>query len=149
MPNHEFFLPNEALHQAYIHSNYYVWLAPRERICLSVGKSVPSVLEHWLHRQSVDGWALLSAWNPCSKPLSVSVNQARHVAMQQQLRQQRVKYYPAVGESLDGTWRESSLLLLNPATAVVETLAHRFGQLAWLSGTPQSVVTLAWSGTVT
>lgn len=73
------------------------------------------------------------------------LNQARHVALQLQLRQLKVMYLPALGESVDGRWRENSLLLLAPAVDVVHEIACRFGQLAWVAGGIAQPVSLVWT----
>ncbi len=137
------------LAEAYLRTTYRVW-APGRELHLRVGKQ-DAGLAKVLREAWVQGAALLTAWNPGSRPCAREVN---HSAQQRLLAELALDGHPclrarnepdAAGAGED--WMEDSVLALGLTLETARALALRYGQVAFLwideRATPQLVIAAA------
>ncbi len=92
-----------------------------------------------------ESWALLSACNPASIPLSVEENGQRHAALIAAVNAAGLRHLPAIANDPDREWPdEPGLLLCDPPPGFAEQLGRDFGQNAVLIGTLGAAVELRW-----
>lgn len=131
------------LRDAYLRTDYVV---KTPRIVIRVGVTNRR-LEAWLEREGHRYWAFLTAWNPRSKPLRRTENEARQRRLVAELRGRGLSFRHGVGRPRTTGWKsEPSLLVLGiPARDALE-LASRFEQNAILTGARGGVARLRFVG---
>ncbi len=75
-------------------------------------------------------WAILTAWNPMSRPLNERDNRRRHADLLGALDRAGISSSPAWGRSRAGDWVEESLLLTGCSRETTLGLARDFNQRA-------------------
>ena len=123
---------DESLLAAFQATDYRVRLAGGGVAGIRIGQPLPTPLRELVGPHL---WGFITAWNPRSLPRSRQQN--RHA--QRQLREV-LRPLPsvhliraAVGVGSDG-WREHSLFVIGPDLGMLDELAHRFGQHAYVYG---------------
>jgi hypothetical protein len=139
---------DEALLAAY-RATWYRVQAPGAELRLRVGKH-DAQLAKVLREAWVGHAALLTAWNPGSRPRDRQMNEASHDAL---LRELQAAGYPCLygtsePETISGsgaTWIEPNVLALDLPLDAARAIAARYGQLAFLwmdqQATPRLVIT--------
>jgi len=75
-------------------------------------------------------WAVLTAFNPRSNPLSADDNQRRWSELHATLRAARYRTAPSESSDLHGNHREPGFLIFDIERSALLALAHRFDQRA-------------------
>lgn len=123
---------DEALLQAYLHSDYRVRRPTGGYVCIRIGQTPPRALQTWLGADRP--WLFITAWNPHSVRRAARCNRRAQHALLEALRQAGAcRILPGVGVGEDG-WRESSLLVSGLPFATHPALMRRFGQYAVVRG---------------
>lgn len=76
--------------------------------------------------------ALLTACNPCSRPLAPIDNAQRMDALRARLRESGIAFEPAKAQAPEGTWQEASVWLPNVEPHVADAIASDFEQNAFV-----------------
>jgi hypothetical protein len=106
-----------------------VILSPSEFFEIRVGQE--NVLEG-LKLSGVSSWAYITAWNPLPTRYTVEENRLRDQSLRADLDALSLKYIEGIGEALDGIWYEESLFIKNITKEQAESLAYKYGQVAYL-----------------
>jgi hypothetical protein len=88
-------------------------------------------------------FAIITAHNPHSQPLSKEENHKRHVKLQNLLQQKHFEIEESIGQSPDGTWQEEGFLIFDISLEEALELGQMFEQNAILYGQGNRVA-LAW-----
>ncbi|MEC8277156.1 MAG: DUF3293 domain-containing protein [Myxococcota bacterium] len=119
--------------QAYVNTSYELLIEQGgTSILLHAGEAYPHCLEQY---QWQDGLAVLTAWNPASKPLSLLENRSRQKSLMNELRQDGFEHIcRAIGRSRTESWSEESLGVFNMSLSKARHYGQKFGQYAvlWL-----------------
>jgi hypothetical protein len=80
-------------------------------------------------------WGFITAWNPYSRSHGREVNRRAQRNLLRALREQTatVALHAAIGVGSDG-WKEPSLFVIGPGPALLDHLAQRFEQNAYVYG---------------
>lgn len=121
---------DQALIEAYHTALYEVRLPGGRRCALPLQAELPPALRQWLGGQSL--CALITAWNPRSRPACAADNRAAQHRLLQDLRAAGLRWLPGVGRSAGKPprWREASLLVAAPEVELIDILALRHAQNA-------------------
>jgi len=130
---------------AFARTVYRVHLPERD-LDLRIGCCHP-LLDAFLHTLGASRWIVLSPCNPGARLLDDAHNAARMTALREALAAEGLLYFPAVGlPAAEDSWPpEPSLLIPGIFPEHAARLAHRFGQLAWVSGEKGQPAVLVWS----
>ncbi|HWL61704.1 MAG TPA: DUF3293 domain-containing protein [Steroidobacteraceae bacterium] len=123
------------LADAYLCTTYRVW-APGGELQLRVG-SENRELAKLLREAWVQGAALLTAWNPGSRPCSRDANESAQQRLLGELAQAghpclRARNEPDAPGGPGEDWTEESVLALDLTLPAARALALRYGQVAFL-----------------
>lgn len=88
-------------------------------------------------------FAIITAHNPSSQPLSLQENARRHRELERVLREGGYELAPSVGRSPDGKWREEGFTVFGIGLEEALAIGRRFGQNAIVYGQGERVA-LAW-----
>ncbi|WBA09096.1 DUF3293 domain-containing protein [Salinivibrio kushneri] len=69
-------------------------------------KTYQSIAFHAPQTPDAEAFAILTAFNPRSQPLSEKENQSRNAQLENAMTQQGVRYWPMNGGAPDGSWYE-------------------------------------------
>jgi hypothetical protein len=119
---------------AYAAARYSVRL-DGDLLPLRVGEPAPDLEAYW----PAACYTFITAWNPASQPHSDEANQTADALLVGQLDAVGAQRHAAWAEDGNGQWREPGWLLADLDQAVVDRLAHEFGQagvLSWRRGEP-------------
>lgn len=134
---------DEDLLVAYLATDYRVRTSSGRWASIQINQPLPDALEGL-----VDGrrWGFITAWNPRSQPCSRQLNRLAQRTLLQTLRAQPgvVAIHAAAGVGSVAGWREPSLFVIGPGTEVLDGLANRFQQRAYLHGDHGSPAMLRW-----
>jgi len=129
---------DESLDAAYRRTDYRVRRPGGGYVSVRVGESLPQELA------TGEPWALVTAWNPCSRPATRTFNRHAQRVLLDRLRAASpvlIRAGLGVGE---GPWREASLFVVGVALRAVETLAREAGQNAIICGVGHGQAELRW-----
>lgn len=90
-------------------------------------------------------FAILTAHNPGSQPLSPEENARRHRELERALRERGYDLAPSVNRSPEGDWVEEGFAVLGIGLEEALAVGRRFGQNAIVYGQGERVA-LAWCG---
>lgn len=120
-------MPTLELMRAWLATTYRVQL-PDGPVDLRIGQ-VSAPLDEFLRRLGVDCWAVISAANPRSQPLSDEENQRRQEELGRILQQTGCACFPGENHSRSGDWPvERTWLVPGLEEQAATALAERFGQ---------------------
>lgn len=111
-----------------------------------------AAMAQWLRNAGKTSAAVITAWNPHSRPTAPPVNARRQRQLQRVLHAQGLEWLPACNLApIDGatpsSWNEDSLLVPGIDVESARTIAARFGQVAFVwfdqHATPRLVFTAA------
>jgi hypothetical protein len=132
-----------ALRIAYEQAIYEVYYG-QETIQINIGENCPS-LDCLIAQSDYPTWALITAANPYSQPLSARENQRRHQRLFKHLKGLQLPLIPAVGKDKSGVWTpEPSWLILGITRADVIAIGRKFEQNAIVYGELNQAAELQW-----
>jgi hypothetical protein len=132
-----------ALRIAYEQAIYEVYDG-QETIEIKIGKNCPS-LDYLIAQGDRSTWALITAANPYSQPLSELENQQRHQRLSKHLQGLQLPLIPALGKDPTGVWTpEPSWLILGIARHKAIAIGQKFEQNAIVYGELNQVAELQW-----
>jgi hypothetical protein len=115
---------------------HYRWELDGQWRWLHIGEPAPELDAAFPQAQR---FALLSAWDPYSKPREKMINRREDAELHRLIVGSAYNSRAAFSSAADRSWREPSWLILDMGTDVLDALARRFGQLgtlAWERGQP-------------
>ena len=125
----------DPLIRSFLRTTYRVNAGPAGAIDIRVGCASPA-LDDLLARHGAACWALITAWNPMSRPLPHEENRARAALLAAELRGRYV-LFDGTGIGDAGDWPpEESLLVLGIGEADAVAIALRYRQRAIVAGEP-------------
>lgn len=133
------------LEQAYRTTTYRVFL-PSGAVDLRIDVANPP-LAAWLQVEEVEEWAVVTAANPASEPLSARENAERQARLEVSLLEEG--FEPYAGENVadvPGWPVEESCFIPDISQPEAVALAQQFGQNAILCGETDGVPRLVWTG---
>lgn len=132
-----------ALEAAYQATTYRVEL-PGQTLALRVGQAEPQ-LDAWLRQEGGACWAIITAWNPESRPLGLTENSRRQEKLRQMLLDWGYRFFPAENRSDSGVWPpEPSFFVLGIPREKALELAGGWAQNAILWGGIAKIPQLLW-----
>jgi len=122
------------LNNSYLDADYLLKTASQTFV-LNIGKLPSQEFEDFLTSIATDRWTIITAYNPYSRVLTESQNHERQTQLEEALRKQGRVCYPAVGQSPDGKWRETSVWVPGLSRGQAKELGAQFQQNAVVYGT--------------
>jgi hypothetical protein len=122
-------MSKETYNEAFLNTVFKVILSPSEFYEIRVGQE--NVLEG-LKLSGVSSWAYITAWNPLPTTYTLEENRMRDQLLRADLDTLSLEYIEGIGEALDGLWHEESLFIKNISKEQAESLAYKYGQVAYL-----------------
>lgn len=105
------------------------------RVRLRIGSRSPDI-DRLLTEKDLSSWAFVTAFNPCSKPLTDPENEERHQRLLHDLSDNDGPVYAGAGIPDHPDWNaETSVLILGIEREAAVRLAVRYGQNAIVVGT--------------
>jgi hypothetical protein len=118
-------MTQQQIHQAFLNTTYKVISTPS--FSIKINTIVPEA-------QHLNSWAFLTAWNPLPEILSDVENKKRNQQLEKDLKSVSLVYCKAIGISEDEKWSEESFFIENISKVQIQTLAVKYGQLAYVYG---------------
>jgi hypothetical protein len=132
-----------ALKIAYEQAIYEVYYG-EETLEIYIGKCCPP-LDYLIAQGDYPTWALITAANPYSQPLSELENQQRHHQLIEHLQQLQLPWLQALGKDRGGIWTlEQSLLILGIERSQAIAIGRKFEQNAIVYGELNQPAELQW-----
>ena len=122
-------MSKETYNESFINTIFKVILSSSEFYEIRVGQE--NVLVD-LKLSGVSSWAYITAWNPLPKTYTLEENRMRDQSLRADLDTLSLEYIEGIGEALDGLWHEESLFIKNISKEQAESLAYKYGQVAYL-----------------
>ncbi len=131
---------HESLLAAYLATKYRVRLPCGGRANIQIDHPLPNPLLDWVGDHC---WGFITAWNPRSQPRARAANRRAQRQLLGALREQpeTIAVHAAIGVGGAG-WKEPSLFVIGPAPDLLDHLAQRFGQNAYVYGRGRAVAQL-------
>lgn len=123
----------ESIRRAWLATDYRVRLATGGYASIRCGQPLPAPLLALLPHADAP-WGYLTAENPAAVRLRRIDNRMRQRRLRDELKVDRLAYFPGIGVGADG-WREFSLFVPGISHARLDVYAHRFGQIGIVRGT--------------
>lgn len=121
----------QQLHQAFLETNYRVFLSNDINIDNKIGQFQPELEKYFTHLKT---WAFIAAWNPLPDVLDLDSNKKRDLMLEADLKNLDLMFARGIGISNDQTWQEESFFILNCTLKTAHELAFKYGQLAFVFG---------------
>lgn len=116
----------------------------QQTIEIKIGQNCPS-LDCLIAQSDSPTWALITAANPYSQPLSARENQRRDQRLFKHLKGLQLPLIPAMGKDPNGVWTpEASWLILNIARLKAIAIGRKFEQNAIVYGELNQIAELQW-----
>jgi hypothetical protein len=132
-----------ALTIAYEQAIYEVYYG-QETIEINIGQNCPP-LDSLIAQSDYPTWALITAANPYSQPLSARENQRRDRRLSKHLRGLQLPLIPAMGKDPTGVWTpEPSWLILGITRPKAIAIGQKFEQNAIVYGELNQAAELQW-----
>jgi Protein of unknown function (DUF3293) len=132
-----------ALTIAYEQAIYEVYDG-QETIEIKIGQNCPR-LDSLIAHSDYPTWALITAANPYSQPLSARENQRRDRRLSKHLKGLQLSLIPAMGKDPTGIWTpEPSWLILGIARPNAIAIGQKFEQNAIVYGELNQAAELQW-----
>lgn len=107
----------------------YRWAREGDWHDIRIGLPVPGL--ELLYPQA-RSFALLSAWNPYSRPRDEVANRREDAALEAELAARALQHIPSFSSAPNRSWREPGWIILDLDPDDLDRLARRFGQLGAL-----------------
>jgi Protein of unknown function (DUF3293) len=125
--------PAAALIQAYLATRYLVVVAydaPSVLAEVKVGRR-SAAMDRLLGIHGARSGVFITAWNPRSRPVDRTLNDAAHQRLEQELRRRGIRFLAHLGAGADPAWEpEQGMFTLDLPLAQALGLALDFGQNA-------------------
>lgn len=132
-----------ALRKAYEQAIYEVYDG-QKTIEIKIGQNCPS-LDYLIAQSALPTWALITAANPYSQPLSTPENQRRDQRLSKHLQGLELPLIPALGKDPTGVWSpEPSWLILGITRQKAIAIGQKFEQNAIVYGELNQAAELQW-----
>lgn len=132
-----------ALRVAYEQAIYEVYDG-QETIQINIGQNCPP-LDSLIAQSDRFTWALITAANPYSQPLSARENQRRDQRLSKYLKGLQLPLIPAMGKDPTGVWTpEPSWLILGITRPQAIAIGRKFEQNAIVYGELNQAAELQW-----
>jgi hypothetical protein len=132
-----------ALRIAYEQAIYEVYDG-QETIQINIGQNCPP-LDYLIAQSDRPTWALITAANPYSQPLSARENQRRDRRLSKHLKGLQLPLIPAMGKDPTGVWTpEPSWLILGITRPQAIAIGRKFEQNAIVYGELNQAAELQW-----
>ncbi|MEO1340696.1 MAG: DUF3293 domain-containing protein [Cyanobacteria bacterium J06635_13] len=132
-----------ALQTAYEQTIYEVYNSG-QTITLSIDQEHPQ-LNKLMQQYHVASWAIVTAVNPYSQPLTELENRQRNQQLQTYLQRLNLSILPAVGKDCRGDWTpEPSFIILGIDRQNAIAVGQKFAQNAIVYGAINQPATLVW-----
>ena len=118
---------------AYLTTDYVAHI-DGEEIVINVGRPVPALLTERVRDKAMPGWAVITAYNPCSVLESAVSNEARQLLLAEMLSLHGYETHSALGRGADGEWEEPSILVLGISYELAGAIGASFLQNAVVFG---------------
>jgi len=123
---------NSELEKAYLETTYSVFV-DGEKYDIKIGKPIPSVINHLLENENEKSAVILTAWNPCSKALSLEENKERNNKLLLDIKNSKRTIYKALGKGDDTSWpAEESFFIPAITKETAERIAIEYEQNAYV-----------------
>jgi hypothetical protein len=122
-------MSKELYNEAFNNTIFKVALNPSEFYDIRVGQENVIL---GLKLSGVSSWAYITAWNPLPTTYALEENRMRDQSLRADLDALALEYIDGIGEALDGTWHEESLFIKSITKEQAESLACKYGQVAYL-----------------
>lgn len=128
---------------AYEQAIYEVYYG-QETIEINIGQNCPP-LDSLIAQSDYPTWALITAANPYSQPLSARENQRRDHRLSKHLKELQLPLIPAIGKDPTGVWTpEPSWLILGITRPKAIAIGQKFEQNAIVYGELNQAAELQW-----
>mgnify|MGYP003611299734 CR=1 FL=1 len=124
-------MTKEEIHQAFIETNFIVFISKENSIILKVNQTAE---ELELQFPEVQSWCFITAFNPFPEILEIEENQKRNKHLEHEIQNLDLEYLNGIGISADENWSEESFLILNCPLAKATELGAKYKQLAIVFG---------------
>ena len=122
---------DKALLDAFRATDYLVCLDEVEWASIRVDQPLPALLQKLVDQRA---WGFITAWHPQAQVRAAADNLAAQLELLAALRAcAGAAIRPAIGIGASG-WHEPSLFVIGPEPAVLDTLARRHRQVAYVHG---------------
>ncbi|MBS1198730.1 MAG: hypothetical protein H6R18_2515 [Proteobacteria bacterium] len=136
-------MKTESLEVSYRATTYRVFL-PGGEVELRIGEANVA-LARWLAGEGASTWAILTAHNPASKPLTVTENAELQSQLECALLEQDCMTFSGENAADDEVWpNEESCFVPDINIKNSMALARRFGQNAYVFGEGDGLPRLVW-----
>lgn len=116
---------------AFEETNYVVFPNPNESFVIKIHQTNIEVRQYFPH---LNTWAVITAWNPLPDILAKEENLSRNMALENELKSLGLNYCASLGIAKDKSWSEESYFIENCTQLEANSLAKKFGQLAFVFG---------------
>jgi len=132
----------EEYHTAFEQTNYVVYPTENKSVAIKINHTPTSLLPFFPELKS---WAVITAWNPLPDVLSLEENNTRNEALRLDIEALGLQYCPANGIAINEMWMEEGFFIQNCTQQQANTLAAKFGQLAFVYGEISEVAKLIYT----
>lgn len=137
-------MKNDFLHQAYLATQYIVFVEGAEQYSLSIGV-VNTEFEEWCVVNNIRSWAFITAYNPYSAELTKTENQGRNRKFEEYLITKGYTFHHGEGKPNNKDWEsEMSFFIHNISEEEAIALGERYQQNAIVIGHKGRPAALKW-----
>ena len=137
-------MPDPGLESAYLATDYRVDDGPCRPFVIRIGEPSPEA-ERMLVLRGQSEWALVTACNPKSEPLSPAENTRRMAELEAICLYHGWMHCAGAGVGRDGAWPpEPSYFIVGPTEAEAVEVGRHFGQNAIVAGRLGEPARLVW-----
>lgn len=99
----------------------------------------------FLERKDVDCWAIITAFNPKSKKLSLTLNKAKNNALKNDIQKLNYSFLNGINPATNEWPEEMTFFIKNIHQEHALTLARKYNQNAILYGKNRKVIEVLWT----
>ena len=118
-------------HDAFEQTDFVVYPTQNESFTISIHQYNSKLFKHF---PDLNTWAVITAWNPLPDILAKEENLSRNMALENELKSLGLNYCASLGIAKDKSWSEESYFIENCTQLEANSLAKKFGQLAFVFG---------------
>ena len=116
---------------AFEETNYVVFPKSNESFVLKIHQTNIELQQYFPH---LNTWAFITAYNPLPEILSAEENAKRNKDLEKEIKALGLSYHNARGIAKDGNWSEERFFVEDCTTIEANSLAKKYGQLAFVFG---------------